>query len=277
MQDIYTSEKITDRITKIYESFIVCCYLIEGDEKAMLLDCGVGLGDIKEYAETLTDLPIMLVASHAHVDHIGGVRNFKSIYVNVTDIPIVAWSTSNAVRMSYLKGHPMVKKLGYDLSTVPIKWSPFAIIPFRNGHVFDLGGIKIKAYEVPGHTRGSMFFKVLGQDIVFTGDTFGFYLHLCYHYPHTLTRWTQDYELLKKVADGCRLYASHGHRLVTWADIEWQYNKAKEIIAATKRNRTLLTKKNIEVRSPDNPHLCIYYRTDKVLPFGGLFGIKRKK
>ena len=54
----FTSEKLTNRITRIRDILGTCLYLVEGDEKACLLDTGDGYGNLKEYVETLTHKPV---------------------------------------------------------------------------------------------------------------------------------------------------------------------------------------------------------------------------
>ena len=68
----FTSEKISDHVTRITNPSVVYSYLVEGDERAVLLDTGCGLGDLKAYVESLTDKPYEVVLTHGHVDHAGG-------------------------------------------------------------------------------------------------------------------------------------------------------------------------------------------------------------
>ena len=46
-------------------------FLLIGDEKAMLIDTGVGIGDLKGFVRTLTDKPLIVCYTHNHVDHVG--------------------------------------------------------------------------------------------------------------------------------------------------------------------------------------------------------------
>ena len=55
-------------------------YLIVGERKALLFDTGMGISDIKKVTAELTKLPIVVVNSHTHDDHVGGNWQFDTIY-----------------------------------------------------------------------------------------------------------------------------------------------------------------------------------------------------
>ena len=57
------------------------CYLLCGRERALLIDTGLGVANIKKVIDELTTLPILVVATHVHWDHIGGHKFFDSIAV----------------------------------------------------------------------------------------------------------------------------------------------------------------------------------------------------
>ena len=48
------------------------CYLLIGEEKAMLIDPAYGDGDLRAFVETITDKPVMVCNTHGHFDHTGG-------------------------------------------------------------------------------------------------------------------------------------------------------------------------------------------------------------
>ena len=56
------------------------CYLLTGAEKALLLDTGLGIGKIREQVDRLTALPVQVLTTHAHWDHIGGGRMVKGTF-----------------------------------------------------------------------------------------------------------------------------------------------------------------------------------------------------
>ena len=52
-------------------------FLLEGSEKALLLDTGFGTGDLCRLISSLTKKPLMLVISNSDRDHVGGCAQFE--------------------------------------------------------------------------------------------------------------------------------------------------------------------------------------------------------
>jgi len=52
------------------------CYLLLGTESAILIDTGLGISNIRNIVDHLTSLPVMVVTTHVHWDHIGGHKYF---------------------------------------------------------------------------------------------------------------------------------------------------------------------------------------------------------
>src|SRR5580698_2252965 len=60
-------------------------YLIVGDQRALLFDTGMGISDIRQVTAALTKLPIVVLNSHTHNDHVGGNWQFATIHGMDTD------------------------------------------------------------------------------------------------------------------------------------------------------------------------------------------------
>ena len=62
------------------------CYLVEGAERALLIDTGFGVGDLKALCERLTDKPLLVVDTHSHGDHVLGNPQFDRVYIHALDL-----------------------------------------------------------------------------------------------------------------------------------------------------------------------------------------------
>jgi glyoxylase-like metal-dependent hydrolase (beta-lactamase superfamily II) len=153
----------------------VISYLVLGTEKAALIDTGLGIGDIKALAEEFTDLPVMVVNTHSHLDHIA--QNYLFEEVAIYDDPTArkaaeeGVSHERAVRM--LSGDRVWKPLPetFDLNN-------FLIPPFKvsrwlhDGDVVDLGGRSLEVLHTPGHSSDSISLLDRKGRFFWTGDMF---------------------------------------------------------------------------------------------------------
>src|SRR5512136_396961 len=122
-------------------------YLVEGSDKAVLIDAGTRITDLDTIVASITKKPIMLVATHLHPDHTGAAVNyFLEIYINEAD------AVSIPQFMPNYKGK---------------------VLYFKDGEIIDLGGRKLEVVFTPGHTPGSTTFMDKISGYGFSGDSFG--------------------------------------------------------------------------------------------------------
>ena len=123
-------------------------YIIEGRDRAILLDAGTKIDDLDKIVASITSKPVTLVATHVHPDHTGSAINyFPEIWINAAD------TVNVKEMMGDYKGE--------------IKY-------LEDGQVFDLGDRQIEVIFTPGHTPGSAsFFEVEGRKWGYSGDAFG--------------------------------------------------------------------------------------------------------
>jgi glyoxylase-like metal-dependent hydrolase (beta-lactamase superfamily II) len=166
----FTSQKIAEKTTVISGLSGELCYLVEGAQKALLIDSLCGAGNLKAFVREMTDLPVTLVNTHGHSDHAGGNFDFGECFIHHEDIPLV-YECDVKNRMGFVKN--MTKTAGKEISLAETDFShlcPIKTLPAGDGYIFDLGGRKIETIAVPGHTRGTLVFLDRALRIVFSGD-----------------------------------------------------------------------------------------------------------
>lgn len=165
--EYYQYEKITADVTKITDLAGVAAFLVEGKEKAALLDTCSGVGDLKSVVERLTTLPLIVICTHGHVDHAGGTYDFEPVYLSNKDYELAKRHTTLEMRK------------GYFDTTLPPGTIPFeAYRPQRldgylnlvDGQIFDLGGITLEAIALPGHTPGMTSILIRELRTLLLGD-----------------------------------------------------------------------------------------------------------
>lgn len=121
-------------------------YLVEGNDRAILIDAGTYIPGLDKIVAKITAKPVTMILTHAHGDHVGGVGPFAEVYMNAGDMTIVPHNMPNY--------------------TGQIKY-------LNDGEVIDLGGREIEVIFTPGHTAGSTTFFDKAKHYGFSGDAFG--------------------------------------------------------------------------------------------------------
>jgi glyoxylase-like metal-dependent hydrolase (beta-lactamase superfamily II) len=191
--DWFEVYKIRPGIFAIYEPHQleeVISYLIIGDEKAgdgkaLLFDTGMGIGNIQAVVTELTKLPVSVVNSHTHNDHVGDNWRFGDVYGMDTDFTRANARGSKEDAQAELTPDEICGALpaGFDAKAYATK--AFHITHWlHDGDTIDLGGRTLKAIGTPGHTPDSIALLDERNGLLFTGDSF--YLGPIYLYrPET--------------------------------------------------------------------------------------------
>lgn len=132
----------------------VYCYLLIGEEKALLFDTAYGEGNLREFVEGITDKPVMVVNSHGHFDHTGGNAWWEEVWAGPGAEAVCKKAFSPEMQEAFeRKPHP-----DYTVHTV------------REGHVFDLGGRQVEVFEIPAHHESSIALLDRQTRALYTGD-----------------------------------------------------------------------------------------------------------
>ncbi|MCC3860847.1 MBL fold metallo-hydrolase [Pseudemcibacter aquimaris] len=169
--------KITDRIYALYEMGQfeeVISYLILGSERALLFDTGIGVGDIRSLVTALTDLPVSVLNSHTHYDHVGGNYLFNRIYGTGTDYTKNHENGRPNEEVREFVGPGWVwKDMPNEVTVDNYTSKPFKVTDIVNdGFVIDLGDKTLEVFLVPGHTPDALVLLDRRDRLLFMGDTF---------------------------------------------------------------------------------------------------------
>ena len=146
-------------------------YLLCGRDRALLIDTGLGVSDIRAVVDRLTDLPVTVATTHAHWDHIGGHRYFDTV-------------AAHTLERDWLSGRfpPPLSVVKRHLTEAPCDFPPdFDLNAYRifqggpqkllhDGDLLELGERTVRVLHTPGHSPGHCCFYEPGRGYLFSGD-----------------------------------------------------------------------------------------------------------
>ncbi len=138
MSEIIQMNETTWRI----EDGMVRMFLLTGTKEALLVDSGINTPNAKEIAESITDLPVKLINTHADGDHISGNEAFGEFYIHQSE------------------------EVNYRF-----RGKARTIIPVQQGDVLDLGDRPLEIIDLPGHTPGSIGILDVKNRVLIGGDS----------------------------------------------------------------------------------------------------------
>lgn len=204
--NVHRAEQLSPDVWRISEAGIVNSYLITGRSRALLVDAGCGAGNLPACVGQLTDLPVSLAVTHRHPDHVGGAWAFGRYFACEDDFgyPYDLMCKETVCRaIIRMRRQKITLKKPDDQETAAVKIS--------DGHVFDLGDRQIQAFQIPGHTRGSLFFVDAHDHFIFAGDGLGPKLWMDLPGCTNLRTWIPAAgKILPYFDSGYRIFTGHG-------------------------------------------------------------------
>jgi glyoxylase-like metal-dependent hydrolase (beta-lactamase superfamily II) len=171
--EVYKVAADTYAIYEPHQSEETIAYLILGKQKAILFDTGMGISDIRKVLEELTKLPVIVLNSHTHDDHVGGNWQFKTIYSMDTKFSRENAKGSVEDAQAEIAPGEICGDLpkGFDRKTYHTRaWKITRYI--GDGDKIDLGGRVIQVLATPGHTPDAITLYDRANGLLFTGDTY---------------------------------------------------------------------------------------------------------
>jgi glyoxylase-like metal-dependent hydrolase (beta-lactamase superfamily II) len=138
-----------------------------------LFDTGMGISDIKKVTTELTKLPIIVLNSHTHDDHVGGNWEFQTIYGMDTDFTRANAKGSREDAQAEIAPDQICGVLPKDFDAKSYATRPWKITKYiHDGEKIELGGRTIEVIATPGHTPDAISLFDRANGLLFTGDTY---------------------------------------------------------------------------------------------------------
>lgn len=202
----FNVEEVESGVYAISEPGHVNSFVIEGSDRSLLLDTGLGIANIRQTVEGITSRPLMVVNTHHHFDHTGGNFLFPEISIHSSGVELLRRPVGDDLPRSYM-GYTEallkawdVYKLSDDrffhlitkarlIRPLPLEFDPhqYRILPTRDikslaeGDRIDLGGRSLTVLYTPGHSPDTICLLDEANGLLFGGDTINtgpIYAHL---------------------------------------------------------------------------------------------------
>ena len=136
MED-FEIKKICDGAYNINDAGDDSFYVVIGERLRRVIDTGVSKGkEIMPVIRSITDKPLVLLVTHAHFDHMYHMDEFETVYMSHRELILPD---------SFLRR----MKAGKDIDFTATR-------DLHTGSVIDLGGVRLEACDLAGHTPGSV-------------------------------------------------------------------------------------------------------------------------
>lgn len=169
----YTISQLDQHTWRLEDPFHTYLYLVEGEERAALIDCGNGFSGLREAIASLTGKPVVAVLTHGHFDHTGCAALFRECLIHPADRDVLVQGFEPQGRRDNLARFCAL----YQVTVSPEEAEAFLNVQvphvtgeLAEGQVLDLGGRALEVITTPGHTRGSVCLLDKTCGYLFSGD-----------------------------------------------------------------------------------------------------------
>jgi len=189
-------KKLDDCIWLMDDNGEATGYLVCGEKKAAVIDTMYGFADVHAVVREITDLPLVVVNTHGHCDHIFGNVYFDcDCFLHPEDVKIAA-------------EHIKIPEFMELCSRNNLKMPAFNSI--NNGDLIALGGLTLEVISTPGHTPGGICLLLREKRVLFTGDSINHHLWMQLSESLPLKTYLENLNKISWVAEKADRIL-HGH------------------------------------------------------------------
>lgn len=162
---------------------IMQTWLVVGSKAVLAIDSPVPeIPSFRVYIEEKFGLPVVMLNTHGHVDHIGCNVQFEKVYMAKED-----WALAAGGGIQRSEDENAWKCLDYEVVDIP---DDFQI---------SLGNRELTVYHLPGHTKGCVVIYEKATATLFGGDA------VARRILYGMSDWTPLEEYLKKLREIAKL------------------------------------------------------------------------
>ena len=146
-------------------------YLVVGQERAALIDSGMGVGNLRAEIRKITPLPCLVLNTHAHWDHAGANSQFAECAIHAAEVAWLAQEQDIGDTRQAMQSARARAVLPPDFDPASYRIHPAqAGRILADNDVIDLGGRTLQVIYTPGHSPGHVAFLDRADGTLFTGD-----------------------------------------------------------------------------------------------------------
>lgn len=170
---LYPVHPLKPNVYHIADPMHVFMTLIVGSEKALLFDTGYGTGRLDETVRQITALPLIVVNSHGHVDHVLGNPQFSEVHIHPADLTLYREHSGQRFKRQVAERYKTAPEFfAADFSPEAYLAAPAPkMLPLADGDTFDLGGVRLTVLHIPGHTQGGIALLDDRDRLLLVGDS----------------------------------------------------------------------------------------------------------
>ena len=164
------------------------CYLLLGSERDLLVDSGMGVAPLRPILAALSDKPLIVFTTHAHIDHVGGHGELADLEILIHPLEAAELRKPGTRGLRFPRRAPeqveALRRSGIELTEFMVEAVPSQdydvdgygrepVEPTRlvdEGDVIDLGDRRLEVLHLPGHSPGSIAAWEPQTGSLFTGD-----------------------------------------------------------------------------------------------------------
>lgn len=174
----FAKERLTPDLTRLWEPLVhsffqANIFHLRGRDADLVLDFGMGLASLRGTLELTQGKPVLAVASHGHVDHVGSFHEFEHRFGHAAEQAAFAEMHDTDTLASLFRDideavacppAPAWRAADYRLAAAPL--TTF----LAEGDSIDLGNVQFRVLHLPGHSPGSIGLLDEHGGLFFSGD-----------------------------------------------------------------------------------------------------------